>query len=468
MVEVTVLIQEVVNTKYGAVRGAVGKHEGVRVFKGIPYAQSPVGPLRWMRPQPPKPWSGIKDALEYGNRCWQFMRLPGQNGNFFQKEFTFRTLRPSAPRPESEDCLYINIWTAAEDQNAKQPVLFYIHGGAFCNGSGADIWLEQENFCRKGVVVVSFNYRVGVLGFLAHPVLADEEGHFGNYGMHDQIAALHWVKENIGAFGGDPERIVLMGNSAGGKSCEILNCSSLTEGAYQGAILESSGGVELPLEAAVEEAEKFISLLGVKDADQLRDLPIEKIMDAYETSNHTINKEQKHIWVPTIDGYVLENYCKTITESGKMHNVDYLCGVAKDDMDIPEMFQMGERWAKAQAEPGKEPVYFYYFDRRMPGDDPVSFAYHGVDNWYQFDMVSENWRDLTPEDYQLSQVMQQYFVNFISDGNPNGEGLPVWEAYTKENPGILRMGLSLHMDKHIDPREGEECPKVPWVKSDYH
>lgn len=459
------MIQEVVEVKGGKLRGMTGVHEDVRVFRGIPYAKAPVGELRWRKPRPVEPWEGIRDAQTDGNRCMQFPRLGGSN--IFAKEHTMRTVKPPVPMRESEDGLYLNVWTNARDAGSKLPVVVNVHGGAFCFGSGADIWLEQEALCRRGIVVVSFNYRVGVMGFLAYPGLAEEDGAYGNYGMYDQIAAIQWVRENIGAFGGDPDAITVMGNSAGGKSIEVLNCSELTKGMYRRAILESSGGMELPLESAVDEANRFVALLGTSDAQELRVLPTEKIMEAYHLWNRTVNKEQRHVWVPTIDGVLLKDYTKHIIESGRMNDIGYLFGVTMDDMDIPEMFNMAQSWAKCQAAPEKHHAYFFYFDRRMPGDDPAAFAYHGVNAWYLHGMLHENWRTFTEADDRLADEVQTYWANFIRTGDPNGEGYFRWAPYTAEHPGALRLGLGLRMDEHIDPLQGEECPRVKWVKSNY-
>lgn len=461
------MIQEIVTTRCGQIRGTVGLHEDVRVFKGIPYAKPPVGELRWRKPEPMEPWEGVLEATDYGNRCMQFQRLNGTGSNFWAKEYSMRTLKPKAPKPQSEDGLTLNIWTNAPTPDAKLPVLVSIHGGAFCNGSGAELWFEQETLCRRDIVIVTFNYRVGVMGFLAYPGLADEKGEFGNYGMYDQIAAIRWVKDNIAAFGGNPDAITIMGNSAGGKSVEVLNCSELTTGLYQRAILESSGGVELPLETAVDEAEKFVNLLGVTSAEELRSLPIEKIMAAYDEWNVTINAEQRHVWVPTVDGVLLKDYTKHIIQSGKMHNVEYLFGVTMDDMDIPEMFQMAQNWARCQSAPDRHHAYFFYFDRRMPGNDEAAFAYHGVNNWYLHGLLHENWRTFTDADDVLMASQQAYWTNFIKTGNPNQQGLFHWEQYTAKHAQVLRLGLNLRMDEHIDPMQGEECPHVKWVKSNY-
>lgn len=459
------MIDEIVQVQQGLLRGKTGNHPQVRAFKGIPYAAAPVGELRWRKPQPAQAWEGVRDAGEYGNRCWQFSRLG--SSSFFAKEFTMKTIRPLSPLPESEDCLYLNVWTSAQSASDRLPVVVSIHGGAFCTGTGAEGQLERENLCLRGAVVVSFNYRLGVLGFLAHPALADENGDYGNYGMYDQIAAIRWVRDNIAAFGGDPDRITLLGGSAGGLSAEVLNCSPLTGGLYQRAILQSSGGIELSREEADEAAREFVSLLGTEDAAELRALPVEAIVHAYRLSNYTINRDQRHLWVPTVDGTLLPDFCKTIIQSGGMHDIDYLFGVNRDDMDIPEMFEMARTWAEAQALPGRKNAYFYYFDRRMPGDDPAAFAYHGVESWYLYDIVAENWRNLGEEDQLLSRRVQDYWSNFITTGDPNGGELPVWEPYEAKKPGVLRLGLAPRMDEHIDPTDGEECPHVPWVKSSY-
>ena len=213
-------LQRVVRTQAGAVRGGPRDASGVIAFKGVPYAAPPVGPLRWCAPQPPAPWDGVRDALVFGAGCLSALE------------------NDQRPGPRDEDCLYLNVWTAAKHADEKRPVMVWIHGGGFQFGSSANPATDGGALAAKGVVVVSFNYRLGILGFLAHPDL-DAEAPSGNYGLQDQLMALRWVKANIAGFGGDPDNVTLFGESAGAMAVGILMASPLAHGLFHKAIGQS-------------------------------------------------------------------------------------------------------------------------------------------------------------------------------------------------------------------------------------
>ncbi len=238
----------------------------MRVYRGIPFAAPPVGDLRWKPPQSAASWQGIRQATEFGNAC-------------SQPAFPSNGLYGTAPPPISEDCLYLNVWTPAKSADDRLPVMVWIHGGGFVHGTGSAIGYEGENLARKGAVVVTINYRLGILGFLALPELdAESPQHVsGNYALMDQIAALQWVQKNIAAFGGDPNRVTIFGESAGSISVNILMASPLAHGLFSRAIGESGGAFD-PMSslADAEKQDQQFAAKGWRDAGRVEDTPREK------------------------------------------------------------------------------------------------------------------------------------------------------------------------------------------------
>src|SRR5579884_4149276 len=260
-----------VKTDKGKVRGYVSADGKVRIFKGIPYAAPPVGPLRWKPPQPAAKWHGTRQATSYGYHCMQPVLWP---------DMIFHDPGPS------EDCLTLNVWTPAKDKKAKLPVMVWIYGGGFTAGTTSEARQDGENLAHKGVIVVSMNYRLGIFGFLAYPGL-EEDGHdaSGNYGLLDQIAALRWVQRNIHAFGGDPHNVTIFGESAGSFSVSALVASPLAKGLFERAIGESGamfavpGRPEQTLEQARANGEKFAASIGAKSLADLRAIPAQQLLD---------------------------------------------------------------------------------------------------------------------------------------------------------------------------------------------
>jgi|SRR5579859_6095126 len=213
-----------VRVEQGQLAGAPGRNPGIQVYRGIPYAAPPVGDLRWQPPQPPASWQGVREAKKFGNACWQ---TPYPSGSIYQAKLP----------PLSEDCLYLNIWTPSRSATDRLPVMVWIHGGGFTRGSGVSDTYDGENLARKGVVIVTINYRLGIFGFFAHPGLTAESAHHssGNYALLDQIAALQWVRKNITVFGGDPDRVTIFGESAGSWAVNALMASPLAKGLFHRA-----------------------------------------------------------------------------------------------------------------------------------------------------------------------------------------------------------------------------------------
>lgn len=315
-----------VQTQAGKITGLYEEDERVTkpiaVFKGIPYAQPPVGPLRWKPPRPLVPWDGVRKADAFGPAPIQLQAdielfmdalIEGQGWGWFKRNLV-KLLLHFAPEPEqSEDCLYLNIRSPALDPDALLPVMVWIHGGDHQDGSAGDIFYDSNALSQRGVVVVSINYRLGLMGFLAHPRLSRESEHAvsGNYGTLDQIAALRWVQENVRAFGGDPDNVTIFGESAGGESVAHMMTSPLAQGLFHKAIMQSpaNGGQMrhlrrpfLAYRAGEDVGQTFADHFVPRGEDQLarlRRLPAEELYSL-------ARKRQFHVFYPLIDGYVLE------------------------------------------------------------------------------------------------------------------------------------------------------------------
>jgi len=467
-------------TESGAVRGTYAGNDSVSVFKGIPYAAPPVGELRWRAPQPAAAWTGVRPALEFSPVCWQEQMKPG---TFYYKEFY------GVEHPMSEDCLTLNIWTPACSASEKLPVAFFIHGGGFTAGMGCNKSYDGEAFARNGVITVTFNYRVGAFGFLASRELTAEDPHHtsGNYGILDQIAALKWVRRNIAVFGGDPERITIFGQSAGGGSVQMLISSPLAQQEISGAIIQSSillVPVRQPLNQTLEQAEafgeSFLAGIGVSSAAAGRALCAEELMRRY------LAFRGRRFALPfkvNVDQYVLQEDMLNGVLSGRHARIPYMIGCTADELDngpLPEpeplpagaslreqiaqkigpcceeyveildrdkkdLAAMPPRWvsgccawSELQLAQGRAPVYQYLFTHQAPGGDQAG-AFHSVEHPYVFGTLNRIWRPYTGEDWELSRILTGYWCNFIKNGDPNGAGLPAWHPYTKAQPEVMEL-----------------------------
>ena len=443
------------------------------VFKGIPYAAPPVGPLRWRPPQPVQPWHGVRDALAFGP---DFPQAP--------------SARNRAPR-QDEDCLYLNVWTPTRDPAARLPVLVWIHGGGFTAGSGSDLRSDGERLAREGAVVVALNYRSGLFGFFAHPALAAESAHgvSGNYGLLDQLAALAWVRRNIAAFGGDPGRVTAFGVSAGSASLSLLLASPPAQGAFDRAILHSPGAGR-PL-AGLQDAQQAGLKLGA-DLAALRALPATEVLARTGLLNPAVRGlTTPRVLRPIRDGWLLPEDERPAFQSGRMHAMPLIVGSNLDEgtlltrswpvetlaayreqaernfsaaaaeagalypahadgearsavaaMFADTQFNYGTRLL-AQGMAAREPRTFkYLFTRRRPhqADGP----HHGEEVAHAFGNVASappgETADVDAKDEALSQAMRRYWVNFAAKGDPNGEGLPKWDAYRVAEDNHLVLG----------------------------
>lgn len=432
---------KLVTTKYGVLQGA--EKDGYSTFFGVPYAKAPVGELRWKAPQAPDSWEGVRDAENFGHRAWQMEQTPPPEGsksiNYYREFYADPNFMP----PMDEDCLYLNIWTPAKIGNEKLPVAFWIHGGAFINGFGSEIEFDGEAFAKKGVILVTINYRLGAFGFLCHPALAAEnpDGLCGNYGILDQIQALSWVRENIAVFGGDPDRITIFGQSAGAMSVQTLLSSPLTKGMIAGAVLQSAGGYKAGInrDRLQKDAEEtgilFEKLCGVKTFEELRALSPEKIMGAVGPMMGECFKKGTGLpFTPIIDGHVLCKGYNQVVEDGDHPAVPYMIGSCGNDLGMTEELKAsGEytqlyygciNWSLKNEELGRKPAYVYYFTRKLLGSDDGAF--HSSELWYVFQTLGRSWRPKSEADYALADQINSYWCNFVKSGDPNGEGLPLW------------------------------------------
>jgi para-nitrobenzyl esterase len=483
---------DVVHTQSGDVEGTTSADSKIQVFKGIPYAAPPVGDLRWKAPQPSQSWTGVRKALDFGPRCMQGRIFP---------DMIFRDRGPS------EDCLYLNIWTPAGSADARLPVMLWIYGGGFGAGAGSEPRQDGENLAKKGVVVVNFNYRLGIFGFFSHAELAKESGHnaSGNYGLLDQVAALKWVRDNIAAFGGDPGNITIFGESAGSFSVSALTASPLSRDLIRRAIGESGAFFGNTLKAkTLSESEqddaKFAqAAFGTDSLKSLREKTAEDLLQAALKDKNVIR------FAPNIDGYFLPEAASAIYASGKQAHVALLAGWNADEGSYHVIFgdekptaqnfiawahkhfpnhaseflrlypagtdeeakQSAEelagdqfigystwKWINAQLKTGQSPVYRYRFEDAPPmakdeKGEPRG-AYHSAEIEFVFGNLPSKDLPWRPEDQKLSDQMSTYWSNFAKAGNPNGEGLPDWPQYDKQN-GYELMHLSAN--PHAAPEQ---------------
>jgi para-nitrobenzyl esterase len=481
---------------------------GVRSFKGIPFAQPPVGDLRWREPQPLKKWSGVRNADQFGPRCVQ-RTSPGA-------DYWFRS------NGMNEDCLYLNVWTPAKSGKERLPVLVYIFGGGFQNGDGSEPRYDGASMASKGIVAVSINYRLNIFGFFSHPELTAESPHrsSGNYGLMDQAAALQWVHRNIAAFGGDPRRVTIAGESAGSISVSALMASPLSRGLINGAIGESGALISTLPPRALAETEKdgqqFAASVGADTLKALRAMTAAQIQEA-------VAKGPGLRFRPNLDGYFLLKLLKDIFAAGEQAKVPLLAGSNTEEQGAravlgpseptPENFANAVRklygdhadevikayaattpeqvlqaatdlasarfighgtwkWAELHLQTGGKSVYRYMYARPRPKYTPLEGqappapppaaspakpwptiprgAAHSAEIQYAMGNLPLDKRYAwEPGDFKVSQTLQGYFVNFIKTGNPNGPGLPDWPAYT--NPGYQRMRIDVESRTEPEP-----------------
>ncbi|OJJ48965.1 hypothetical protein ASPZODRAFT_60694 [Penicilliopsis zonata CBS 506.65] len=501
-----------VHTSYGDLLGAVSEYnDEVIAFKGIPYAAPPTGPRRWRPPAPMEPWTGVRNATEFGIQCPQYNDT--------------MTLWTTGSTQMSEDCLFMNIWVPANRKgDEKLPVYFWMHGGRFIQGSGAVVTYDGSGLAAHDVIVVTVNYRLGPLGFLAHPELSaeSETNSSGNYGALDLIYALNWVKEEIAAFGGDPDSITVGGQSSG-SSCSLdMMYSPLAHGLAKGIVVES--GTRAPhdpmtgslatsyrlQDQAEADGVRFMAEMNVTTLEELRNVPFDTLL-IYDQEDDTTYSDTRFenssiffldppIWRPVLDGHFLPSTYGELLETGRHANVPILAGYNLDEAGAKlspgltldtfrsnftaimgnlssEFFSLYPaendaqannasnrfwqafsrtsqwKWARDYALGGASADTFLYFWTHTPPDWTLG-ASHGTEMYYVFNNIpytqpSAAW---TATDYAIEKRMVQYWLNFIKDSDPNGSNLPYWPA-TSEDPLNMWLGDAWGPGEVADPVE---------------
>jgi para-nitrobenzyl esterase len=439
-------ISDPVKTSDGKISG-ITLASGVRAFKGIPFAAPPVGDLRWKQPQPPAPWKDVRKADTFGNVCVQPMQ-PKRIPNNVAVDL------PDSPKM-SEDCLYLNVWTSAAKANAREPVMFWIYGGAYTEGAGSSPHNDGEALARKGVVLVTFNYRLGAFGFFSHPELTKESGRnaSGNQALGDTIAALQWVQHNIAAFGGDPNNVTIFGQSAGAAMVGGLVGSPVLKGLFHRAIAESGQWMGLgmapmvPL-ARAEHPQRFRGgppAAQAKAEEAPTDFP--PLAELRSRSTEEIVKTLRGSGM-IIDGWIIPEDLSITYAHGKQNPVDVIVGSNKDEhlaMGGNVAFRDTLMWdmrlfAERQTEIGKH-AYWYLFTHEPPVDPGVKNlkATHAAEIPYVFetlaaprsipDTSSPKLAAASEPDRAMAEMISSYWVNFAKTGDPNGKGLPEWAAF---------------------------------------
>ena len=415
------------DTPCGQIRGA-DTQKGYSYFLNISYAKA----QRWERPEEVKHWDGIYDATIPTPWCPQaatFTSVSSPSSRFYRYETVVKQAVTY-----SEDCQRLNIWVP--DGAEKAPVLVYIHGGSYNTGGSTNLAFACQNYAKKGVVAVSINYRLNVFAS------AVGGGHTGNYGLWDQITALQWIRNNIAAFGGDPDRITVMGESAGAMSVQNLVYTPLAKGLFHRAIMMSGGGI-FPREFAIRTPETAKKLweevrlaLGAGDWEELVTFPADQL---YRTWAKVV-AEGKYITptTPVIDGITIPDEPKKLAKTGQVNDVPMIIGFLSEDMWPHTLHQMTLEWGQLMENAGLGPVYGYYFDRQLPSSDDG--AWHGCDIRYAFDSLDLCWRPFTEIDYRISRNMMDYFVSFAKTGTPKVGGLAQWKPLGKEQTQFLHFG----------------------------
>ena len=486
------LAADTVVTKAGPLQGTIDG-DGLRAFKGIPYAAPPVGALRWQPPQPAPKWRDVRQATAFGAQCMQ------------RRQFADMVFRAAGM---SEDCLFLNVWTPAGKAGERLPVLVYFYGGGFTAGDGSEPRYDGASMARRGLVAVTVNYRLDVFGLMAHRELTKESPHHasGNYGLLDQTAALAWVRDNIAAFGGDPRKVTIAGESAGSISVSALMASPLSRGLIAGAIGESGAAINptfapVPLTEGERAGALFAANVGSDSLAALRGIPAAQLLEAAATQGAPR-------FGLLVDGYFLPRTVAEIFAAGEQARVPLLAGwnsqengaavvLGRGAEPTPDVYTksvrglaapIGDRadeilkaypgstpdeitrsatalasdrfiafstwkWIDSHARTGGRPVYRYYYSRPRPAMNPgkgpngqtapaARGAVHSAEIEYAMGNLATNevyaW---TSEDWKVSATMQGFFANFVRTGDPNGAGLPRWPSLGKSG-----LGQVMHID----------------------
>jgi para-nitrobenzyl esterase len=440
----------------GEVSGVSGRDASITAFKGIPFAAPPVGELRWRAPQPVVAWSGVKTADKFGASCMQTIVTE-------KKPWTYEFM---AHNDVSEDCLYLNVWTAAARASEKRPVFVYIYGGAFTEGSAAVPAYDGEGLTKKGLVVVTINYRVGIFGFFAHPELTRESKTSGNYGLLDQVAALEWIHDNIAKFGGDPARVAIAGQSAGASSVNALMASPLARGLFSRAIAESgitlAGAAGTKLAQAEQAGATFAASKGAKSIADLRAmnwqaltgyrggliidgafLPMtigEALAQGKQADIPTLtgwNKDENGgtpnptVTAAAFEAQARQRYGDRADEFLKLYpaGTDERARLSQNESSWDRERVGTYLWARGRAKTSKTNAYTYFWDHALPGPDAALYgAFHSSEVPYALNTLYMSERPFADADRKIAEQVSSYWVNFAINGDPNGKGLAEWPA----------------------------------------
>lgn len=418
-------MEKQIKTPCGEILGTECRLPGVIAFKGIRYATAG----RWEYPKQVTAWEGVYDATRYGNCSYQPRSFYNEEENL-KKIFYFNEFRKGESYTYSEDCLFLNVWTPeSATEESRLPVILYIHGGGFTGGCGHEKQFDDPVWPTKGVIAVTVNYRLGPLGFLCLPELKAEAGHTGNYGLYDQLTAIKWVRDNISAFGGDPSRITIMGQSAGAMSVQLHSVSPLSEGLFCGAVMSSGCGMTDMMMSTPEKVYSFwqeiMQRLGCSTLADFRSISPERLFEAWQTWKGEI-KGGAMATFPVKDGHFL-------VEDSAPKQIPYIIGSNSHDMAPPILFSMGKKWGRKNS----LRTHVYHLERMLPGDKNGSW--HSADLWYWFGTLPNCWRPMEQKDYALSDEMTTYLCNFAQKGEPNGNGQVAW-CPVEENKTVLLLG----------------------------
>jgi para-nitrobenzyl esterase len=483
----------VVQIETGLLEGVANQEKSVTCFKGIPYAQPPVGDLRWREPKPPQAWEGVRKATAFGASCPQ---IPSTFTPPYTAEF-------AVTNAMSEDCLFLNVWTPAQSDSEKLAVLVYLHGGSGTRGSGSIPLYDGESLAKKGIIVVTINFRLGLFAGMGHPELSKESPHgvCGNYGMLDMIAALTWVKQNIAAFGGDPAKVTVCGQSSGCMALHYLTISPLAKGLFRSAIAvsfpydyvtkpHSVGNVWQKEQhglqfAAAKKAESIAALRKIPAMDLIAPDP------AVESFTRAVLESSMNT-----DGWCFPvDYPKAL-EQGLVADIPVLTGITSDDFGPPaaflkttastfaqeikavfgtkaEAFSLAKEefldlcpvtsdqdartmlkrtqveyrsasvfhWAQSRGKTAKSPVYGYVFTQAIPWPERPNFgAFHSSDLVYSFNNLDQMERPWKGQDKAVAEEVSSYWVNFVKSGDPNGDGLPMWKPLSPRAAEVMMLG----------------------------
>lgn len=464
-----------VQTAYGKISGV--EERGAHAYLGIPYAQPPVGDLRWRAPVKPVSWNGVRDGSHFGSNCLQ------RDATAFGPYTSEYLIQP----PTSEDCLYLNVWTPAKPNRAL-PVLVWIHGGGYMSGSASIPIYNGAHLAQKGVIVVNLNYRLGALGFMAHPELTTEQGGSGSYGILDQIEALRWVQQNIAAFGGDPAKVTVGGQSAGARSVQALLAAPAAKGLFRAALIEST--ITLEPFPARDQAEglgrDIVKQLGAASIREARSVPAqtfltlrartEPVADGVAIPKNTSGSASEASDVPILVGYTLHDIftpLRTVSKAEWKADVQTRFGA---QAGVAESLYPASTDAEASASANREvadrtyllplkawvdgkthrsTVYAYLFSHAEPGPGVEKYgAFHSAEIPYLFQTLdlSPN-RNFTPVDHHVADRFSSYVANFVKSGNPNGGGLPQWAPLSGAGEVLVVGGTPARSEKISDQKQ---------------